>query len=152
MLLEARCIIEGVREMSSGLSLRDELTRLVRDAGARVQGRPPLKVLRELIDALPVAALVADDDGRFVAANAAAAALTGYKVAELCKLSVWQITPGADAHDAESLWRAFRTRREQSGTGYRVLCKDGRVRTAEYAAVMDVFPGFHVSLLRESHE
>jgi len=132
--------------------LRLALDALTREARRRAVGEPALTVLKQLVSALPVAALVADDDGRFVAVNAAAAKLTRYTIRELSRLSVWQITPGADAHDAESLWRAFRDRREQSGSDYRLVTKDGRLRIAEYAAASDVLPGLHVSVLRESAE
>ena len=108
---------------------------------------PARATLHRLIAALPVAALVADNHGRFVAVNEDAAALTGYTVQELLHLSVWQITPGMNEHDAESLWRAFLSRGEQHGS-YQVLGRGGRIINATYAAMTDVLPGFHVSVLQ----
>jgi PAS domain S-box-containing protein len=108
-------------------------------------------VLQRLIDALTVAAFVADSHGRFVAANRHAAELTGYTVAELRLLSVWQITPGVNEHQAETLWRAFLSRGEQSGE-YHVLGRGGRIIKARYAALTDLLPGFHVSLLQRIEE
>lgn len=106
-----------------------------------------LTVLRRLIGSLPFAALIADSHGRFVAANSQATVLTGYSVSELERLSVWHITPTANNHEAETLWRAFLSRGDQHGE-YPVLTKTNRVVLAEYAARTDVLPGLHVSLLR----
>ncbi len=129
--------------------LENEARELVRQAAASAASsrQPPVALLRRLIAPVAVAALVADDDGRFVAVNAAATALTGYTTHELARLSVWQITPGSSEHEAETLWRAFRQRREQYGE-YRVLTKRGDIVAAEYAAYTDILPGFHLSLLR----
>jgi HTH-type transcriptional regulator, bacterioopsin transcriptional activator and related proteins len=104
-------------------------------------------MLRSVIDTLPDAALVADSHGRYVAANHAAAPLTGYTLSELVCLSVWQLTPNAKEHEAETLWRAFLLRHEQQGE-YPILTKTNRVIVAEYAATTNVLPGLHLSLLR----
>ena len=103
--------------------------------------------MRSVIDGLPAAALVADTHGRYVAVNDAAAALTGYTVFELGRLSVWQLTPNANEREADVLWRAFLSRGEQYGE-YPLLTKDRQVVIAEYSAATDVLPGLHVSLLR----
>ena len=102
--------------------------------------------LRESIDAVPLAVLVADDSGSYVMANAAACSLTGYSEAELRKLSVWHLTPDVHEREAETLWRAFRQQREQFGT-YRLLLKDGRTTVTSYAARANIAPGLHVSVL-----
>jgi PAS domain S-box-containing protein len=107
--------------------------------------------LKEAIDASPFAMLVADDGGSFVMANRAASSLTGYSPSELLKLSVWQITPDVHEHEAETLWRAFIQRSEQSGT-YRVLRRDGSTVVAAYAAKTNVVHGRHVSILSEPLE
>lgn len=103
--------------------------------------------MRALVQRLPVAALVVDDTGRFVAVNAAAARLTGYPQSELSRLSMWRITPGVREHEAEVLWRAFLETNEQTGE-YRILRGDGRVIVADYAARARVVPGVHISLLQ----
>jgi PAS domain S-box-containing protein len=103
--------------------------------------------LRRLIDALPVAVLLADDNGRYILTNALASEMTGYSAEELRRLSVWQLTPGTNEHEAETLWRAFRQQRAQSG-GYQLLTIEGQVVAAKYAARANVLPGMHVSLLR----
>jgi PAS domain S-box-containing protein len=125
-----------------------EIRKLLREL-TETAGRNTLSVqaLQGVVDTLSVAALVADTHGRYVAVNNAAAALTGYTVSELTRLSVWQLTPNANEHEAEILWRAFLSRGEQYGE-YQLLTKDHRVVLTEYAARTDMLPGVHVSLLR----
>jgi len=135
---------------ASQLSVVSLLNGLTVDAKKTLRrGGTPLDVLRHLIDALPVAALVADDRGQYVLTNAVASELTGYSAEELRRLSVWQLTPGVNADEAETLWRAFRQQRAQSGD-YQLLTKDGRVVTAKYAARANILPRLHVSLLEAS--
>jgi len=132
---------------ASQLSVVALLNRLTVDAKKTLRrGGTPLDVLRHLIEALPVAALVADDRGQYVLGNALASELTGYSADELGRLSVWQLTPGANEAEAETLWRAFRQQRAQSGD-YQLLTKDGRLVTAKYAARANILPRLHVSLL-----
>jgi PAS domain S-box-containing protein len=128
-------------------TLRDRLRELTESARHLARDESNLDVLRDLIDRLPVAALVADMHGQYVAANNAAAALTGYTVSELARLSVWQLTPNANEHEAETLWRAFLLRHEQHGE-YPIVTRHNRVVVAEYAASTNVLPGLHLSLLR----
>jgi len=133
---------------ASEISVTTLLNRLAADAAKDVsRGGAPLEVLNRLIEALPVAALVADDDGRYVLTNPLASKLTGYSADELRRLSVWDITPSRNDREAETLWRAFRQQRAQSGD-YQLMTKSGRVVTAAYAARAHVLRGLHVSLLR----
>ena len=129
-------------------SLHDRLTRLT--ASARVAAGDsdvaPVQILDRLVEPLDCAALVADNTARFVVTNLEATRLTGYTRRELRRLSMWQITPGPRDHEAETLWRAFLTRGEQTGE-YPVCTKDGREVVAAYAAAAHVLPGLHVSLL-----
>jgi PAS domain S-box-containing protein len=123
------------------------VNRLRTDAKDGVRrGGASLDVLRRLLEALPVAAFVADDDGRYILTNALASELTGYSAEELRRLSVWQLTPGVNEHDAETLWRAFRQQGAQTGD-YELLTKNGQVVRAKYAARANVLPRMHVSLL-----
>ena len=122
------------------------LRRLAREA-SHAETRDPLAAIRRLIDRLPLAALVADDDGHYVLGNAAGARLTGYSPSELRRRSVWDLTPSANQRDFEVLWRAFIRQKEQRGA-YEILTKSGRVRKAEYAARAHVLPHLHVTVLR----
>jgi PAS domain S-box-containing protein len=130
-------------------SERTRLNTMIADARKRLleaPGRSPESVLRQLIDACPLAALVADNAGHYVLTNTLASKLTGYSPAELRKRSVWQLTPHVADHEAEILWRAFLEQRHQTGE-YRLLVKGGRIILTKYAAQANVLPGFHVSLL-----
>jgi PAS domain S-box-containing protein len=123
------------------LALLHELTAAVH------RDEPNVQVLRRVIDMVSVATLVANTHGQYVAANDAAATLTGYTTSELLQLSVWQLTPNANQHEADVLWRTFLSLGEQHGE-YHLLTKDTRVIVAEYAARTDVMPGLHLSLMR----
>jgi PAS domain S-box-containing protein len=124
------------------------LRALKRDAEKRIEsGEKPLVALGELINEVPFAALVADDHGRYVLANARAAGLTEYSERELRRLSVWDLTPSPAKHDFEVLWRAFIEQGEQRGR-YKVVTKTGSIVTADYAARANVLPHLHVSVLR----
>ena len=68
-----------MRTNASEISVITLLNALTTEATEGVRrGEAPLDVLRRLIDALPVAALVADDDGRYVLTNWLASELTGF--------------------------------------------------------------------------
>lgn len=129
----------GLRTRLADLSR--EVKRLAR---GRTEGRT---LLRQLLDALPVAALVADDDGGYVIANRAAVALAGVDAHALLQLAVWDLMPNLNEDKALLLWQAFLAGQEQHGE-YPLLLKDGRVLRVEYAAVANVFPGLHVSLVQ----
>jgi PAS domain S-box-containing protein len=113
----------------------------------REQGVTPDRAVAAAIDALPVAAFVADDEGHYVAVNEAATVLTGYKAADLRRMSVWELTPEVLESEAPILWKAFLATGEQRGD-YRIVTKDGRSLAADYAARANVLPGLHLSLLR----
>ena len=140
---------ETIQRNPEPTSLRARLDELQVDA-RRLQlehNHGPLAVLRQLLGESTIAALCWNDDGTFVFANAAASSLTGHSTAELRRLSVWQLTPTAQEHEAELLWRAFFAQGEQSGE-YQVVTKGGRILTAAYAARVTFMPGLHLSLLR----
>jgi PAS domain S-box-containing protein len=135
------------------VDLRVRLLEVVDDARgiARTSDAPSGKeVLAQLIDRFPfTAALVANTQGAYVAANRAASELTGYDQHELLTLSVWDLTPTVSEAEADILWRAFLQQREQSGV-YTLVTKDGRTVEAAYAARAHVLPGLHLSLLKRS--
>ena len=109
----------------------------------------PLIALGALIDALPLAALVAEDHGHYVLANVRATRLTGYSARELRRLSVWDLTPASRLGTGEALWRAFLSREQMAGR-YPLRRKNGRIVEARYVAVANVLPGLHVSALATS--
>ena len=102
--------------------------------------------LREYLDALSIAALVADTNGTYVMANPAAARMLGYKVQELHGMCVWDLIPAVHEHEAEVLWRHFVRVRTQRGT-IKLRTKKGDLIAVRYVANAHVLPGYHVSLL-----
>jgi PAS domain S-box-containing protein len=133
-------------------SLRARLTELTAEARSLADGKSnTIALLRALIEPLPFAALVADNEGCYVLANAMAVRLTGYTREELRHLCVRDLSPGVNEHETERLWLIFRERSEQYGD-YRLVVKDGRKVTTQYAAQANVLPGLHISLLYVSDD
>jgi len=80
------------------------MTNDVRDAlQTLIAGVQDGRSLHEMVEASPLAVLVANDHGSFVMANAIASALTGYSLSELRNLSLWQITPDVLEREADAL-------------------------------------------------
>ncbi len=97
------------------------------------------------------AKLLADDAGRYVDANPAAAALLGYSREELLRLSVPDVLPPARRPGFSERWAAA----QAHGTDSRelTLCrKDGTMVDVEQRATFNVLPGFHLSVLRDITE
>jgi PAS domain S-box-containing protein len=137
------------------VDLRVRLLEVVEEARRIARTSDPMsgeQLLAQLIERYPfTAALVANTEGRYVAANRAASELTGYGQQELLTLSVWDLTPPAGERDVDVLWRAFLQQREQSGV-YTLVTRYGRTVEARYAARAHVLPGLHLSLLKRSSE
>lgn len=93
-----------------------------------------------------VALVVADDRGRYVAANEQASSLTGYNSQEFTRLSVWDITPIASAVQAQELWARFIQSGNQEGD-YVFRRRDGTPVRAQYVAIANIAPGLHLSAL-----
>jgi PAS domain S-box-containing protein len=117
------------------------------------QRRAPEDVLRhraELVLAhvadVSVAVLVANDQARFIEANARASTLTGYTRHELLNMNVGDLTPEPRRGLGSRLWRDFLRRNRMRGR-YQLRRKDGLILTARYVAIANVLPGIHVSAL-----
>ena len=130
--------------------LRTHLAELVGEA-RRLSGIPDAPgheaVLQRLVDPLPFAAFVANNEGLYVVTNRAASRLVQYSPEELQEMSVWDLTRPQTVQDAEVLWRAFLQQREQTGE-YELLLRDGTFARMLYAARAHVLPGLHLSLMK----
>lgn len=93
----------------------------------------------------PVALMLADDSARYVAASGTAV-LTGYQPEELAALSIWDLTPPADAAQSHGAWQAFIAAGTQEGQ-YPLLRRDGRTVQTQYFAIANIAPGLHLSAL-----
>ena len=90
--------------------------------------------------------LLADDDGRYVAANEAAAEMFGVARERLIGMRVTDFVQPAQHTETEQIWSAFLTRRGQVGR-FTVHRPDGEQRTLQYHAVTNIRPGLHLSVL-----
>jgi len=123
--------------------LDNHLDRLVR------QEPHSLAALAQSLRELPVPALLTDDAGSYVVANAAASRLTGYTTSELLSMSVWDLTPVVKERETEVLWRSFVRVGTQRGT-IKLKTKKGTAVSARYIARSHILPGLHLSLLRRA--
>ena len=131
-------------------ALNQMMQTLAKDAQASLASNTPPHEsfirIEQLAGAHPLAVLLADNTGRYVGANTAAARLTGYSRKELLSLSVFDITPAGDEKDNALLWRAFLGIGRQAGEIV-LRRKDGSLVTGSYVAASHVIPGVHVSII-----
>lgn len=102
-------------------------------------------LLGEAVEHAPVAIMVADEEMRYVAANATACTLLGYTREELLKLRVTDI---ARYPEAEGEFDAMIQRGELVGRTT-VVCKDGSKRNLRYRSSETDIAGltYYVSVL-----
>ena len=98
------------------------------------------------VEELMISVLVADDDARYVEANAAACALSGYSREELLAMTIWDLTPEQGVPRDRRLWDRFKRDGRFEGT-YRIRRRTGETVTIRCAASANVSPGLHVSAL-----
>lgn len=122
-----------------------EIDRL-RVALQRRAGQDLLRAVREAIESIDGAVLVANSSGRYVAVNRAAVDLTGYSRDELLSMGVVDLTPVPDVNTGARLWAEFVAAGAQRGT-YILHAKGGRGVPVKYWAFANVAPGIHVSVL-----
>jgi PAS domain S-box-containing protein len=129
----------------SAAQAQHEVAERKHTESALVDSRSRLQALfRNTQDAL----LIADDNGRFLDANPAACALTGWSYEELLSRSVLDITPLGEHEQERDLWRDFLENGEQRGE-FTLRRKDGSTVDAEYVAVANIVRGIHLSTLRD---
>ena len=126
--------------------LEAALARIPQSRRPEMAGRARAELLLSHLAKSGVAVLIANEHGRYVHANAAAARLTGYTTDELTGLSVWDLTPSANQTDGRRLWDSFVETGRQEGE-YALRHKDGHIVSARFVALAHVLPGVHVSLL-----
>ena len=125
----------------------DGLDDLVREMRQHARAsRTPTRVVSGYIARSPVPALLADDAGYFIGANAAALALTGFSRAELMRRTVADLTAPVDAPVEERLWRSFVRSNHQRGF-YALRRKSGSIIHVRYDAYAGIAPGMHLSFL-----
>ena len=125
---------------------------LVRDVTARVKAEQALFESRRRLAALFEnaldAILLVDDEGHYVDANPAAAELLGYELHELLGLSATDVVAPGYETEASAALRTFAERGRYEGD-YRIRCKDGTIRDAEFRSVANILPGLHLAIVRD---
>jgi PAS domain S-box-containing protein len=96
-----------------------------------------------------VTLMIVDDSAHFLAASGAAQQLTGYDAGELAALTVWDLTPPPSAAEGYGLWKQFIATGVQQGH-YMLRRRDGRPVEAQYVALANIAPGWHVSAVAEA--
>jgi DNA-binding CsgD family transcriptional regulator len=90
--------------------------------------------------------VIANDDRRYVAANAAVCLLLRLPEEHVLRMTVDDLTPPGNRSHVGPLWDAFIRDRTQEGK-YELLMPDGARVTVEYSATANVEPGQHLSIL-----
>jgi PAS domain S-box-containing protein len=122
-------------DMSEHLRLEEELF----DSRQRLQA---------LFDNAVDAILLANDQGEYVDANAAACALLCCNRDEILKLHVWDLAADGSPSHMRDGWTSFLKEGRMSG-GYRLRARDGSTRDVEMRSVANVLPGLHLATLRD---
>lgn len=132
---------------SEGVPLRfDSTVNRLRAVLRGISDDALLAILRRELEHLAVAALAADNAGRYIAANSQAHLLTGYTAAELVTMTVMDLTPVPQGPEGVALWEEFLARGEQRGE-YELRRRNGAEVRVRYWAYASVAPGVHISLL-----
>ena len=124
-------------DIRDALAERDRQAAALREAEAEFRA-----VFENALDAI----LVADDDGRYVAANEAAGELLGVAPAKVLGRRVADFLESG--FDFSTAWREFLDHRHERGM-IRLIRPDGSVREAEYSATREMRAGQHLSVLRD---
>ncbi|MDZ8051126.1 MAG: PAS domain S-box protein [Aulosira sp. ZfuVER01] len=102
--------------------------------------------LRALFQGANDAMVIADDQGRYVDANPAAARLFGLSTTEILGRTIVEFAePGFDFIKA---WQEFQASKRETGE-FRLLRPDGTIRDVEYGATANFLPHRHLSILRD---
>ena len=107
--------------------------------------------LREVLNNITEAIVVADDEGRYVDMNPAACMLFGYSETELKNMSVFDVTAGLSFAAFREQWQTFLEYGYGNGE-YLIRRKDGTELITEFQAVANFMPGFHLSIMRDISE
>ena len=102
--------------------------------------------LRAVFEGTLDALVITDDEGRYVAANPAAADLFGLSRSELVGEHIADFASESENFGAQ--WERFRAEGEARGE-FELVRPDGETRIVAFAATANVLPGRHLSALRD---
>jgi PAS domain S-box-containing protein len=101
------------------------------------------------LERIPASVLIVDDNGRYVAVNDEACALTGYSRAELLRKAIIDLMPPHARQTYERVWDSFVHSPKQHGF-CQIRRKDGSVVNVKYCAYVNLAPGIHISFITAS--
>lgn len=105
--------------------------------------------LQSIFEAVMDAITILDETGTYIKVNRAASALFGVPASELIGRRLGDFT--VSDFDLPSVWHCFQTTGEAAGE-CEILRPDGEIRTVEFAATAHIFPGQHLSVVRDITE
>ena len=97
-------------------------------------------------DQAMISVLVANDDARYVEANSAICALTGYSRDELLEMSIWDLSAEEVVERGQRAWKRFLREGRFEGS-YRIRRSTGEHVTIRCSSAANVVPGLHVSTM-----
>jgi len=143
-LNSARAALDETRSRITALEEENRSLRNSPEAAARAMLSRFGAMFEHALDAI----LIADDDGRYIAANPAACSLLGYSREELLQCTVADVTPESHRHLVPQAWREFIASGTMNGE-YLVQRRSGETIAVEFRAVANVLPGEYLSILRD---
>jgi PAS domain S-box-containing protein len=93
-----------------------------------------------------ISVLVVDDNARYVEANAAICALTGYSRAQLLEMTIWDLSAEDVVERGRRVWKRFLRDGRFEGS-YRIRRSSGEHVTIRCASAANVVPGLHVATM-----
>jgi PAS domain S-box-containing protein len=96
-----------------------------------------------------ISVLVANDEARYVEANAAICALTGYSREQLLEMSIWDLSAEDVVERGQRAWKRFLRDGRFEGS-YRIRRSTGEHVTIHCSAAANIVPGLHVSTMASS--
>jgi PAS domain S-box-containing protein len=93
-----------------------------------------------------ISVLVADDNARYVEANSAICALTGYPREKLLEMSIWDLSAEDVVERGQRAWKRFLRDGRYEGS-YRIRRSTGEPVTIRCSSAANIVPGLHVSTM-----
>jgi PAS domain S-box-containing protein len=136
------------------LVTRRRLYRTLADLMKDASAHPPLPAAIEVqarqlltqVGSRRSSIVLANDEARCMAVNAAACQLTGYSESELLGRSVWDLAPLDAFEHARMLWNRFLVNGECSGE-FLMVQKDGATVAIQLCAQTNIAPGLHATVV-----
>ncbi|MEX0968771.1 MAG: PAS domain S-box protein [Bacteroidia bacterium] len=103
---------------------------------------------KAIFDQTSEAILLADDEGRYIDCNKAAAEMLGYSIAEINSKTVSEITGIEDENQFRQIWESFINKGSEQGR-IELKRKDNMTIVGSYKATANVLPGVHLTVIRD---